>query len=455
MTDSAIVPTHQGVDLISFIQSIDKTEFLITLVIIFTIYVFLKISNRIVSAVYFERHKRSIPRLYITLINLITTIFTGTFVSVAVLDQPLNSIITALSVVSVGLAFALQGPILDLFSGFTMDFENRIRQGDWIKLSSGIIGKVLSHNWRSLTLETSEKTVIIVPNSKLTEDCYEIITKNDYFWDELKVSIDYDLSIRRTSRILKEAIMMVEGVYNKRVEVYAFEANAGGVDYICRFQRTDYGERKKICHDIFMQIEEGLQVYNLGFSESLGEYTISFRKDMQPQWEKREADYDLLPMIQKTPILGALDVHYLQEIIRQCPQRLVQEGHIFCKEGDVGDVMFILLEGSAKVLKQQDSENVLMAYLHKFNYFGEMALFLNQPRTATVQAETSCLVLEVPRSLIVDMIKNEPALMEQIIIVAHQHIKDNEDMINEYMRSKKEKSLLEIIEETIKSLFVR
>ncbi|CAO5675304.1 MAG: hypothetical protein NEHIOOID_00506 [Holosporales bacterium] len=455
MTSSPITPVSQGGDLVSFIQSINKTEFFLTIGIIFGIYVFLKIFNRITAAVYFERHKRAIPHVYITLINLATIISTGTFVSVAVLDQPLNSIITAMSVVSVGLAFALQGPILDLFSGFTMDFENRIRQGDWIKLSSGIVGKVLSHNWRSLTIETNEKTIIIVPNSKLTQDYYEIITKNDFFWDEIKISIDYDLSIRRTARIIKEAVMTVEGVHNKRVEVFAMEANAGGVDYFCRFQRTDYGERKKICHDILMRIEEGLQVYNLGFSESLGEYTISFRKDMQPQWEKREADYELLPIVQNTSILGALAPHYLQEIIRLCPKQIVPEGYIFCKEGEPGDVMYILLEGSAKVLTQQNGENITLAYLQKFDYFGEMALFLNQPRSATVQAETSCLVLEVPRSLIVDMVQNTPMLLEQVIIVAHQHIKENDDMINDYLRNQKGKTLIEIVEATVKSLFVR
>lgn len=55
--------------------------------------------------------------------------------------------------------------------------------------------------------------------------------------------------------------------------------------------------------------------------------------------------------------------------------------------------VFILLEGAASVLKG----NVRVATLQKGNVFGEAALFQNQRRTATVQAETSIRVLEFRR----------------------------------------------------------
>ena len=69
-------------------------------------------------------------------------------------------------------------------------------------------------------------------------------------------------------------------------------------------------------------------------------------------------------------------------------------------EGDKdADSMFFLLEGTANVYKALGKPNELhLATLKPGDMFGEMSLFLNEPRSASITAQSSVIVLELERS---------------------------------------------------------
>lgn len=68
----------------------------------------------------------------------------------------------------------------------------------------------------------------------------------------------------------------------------------------------------------------------------------------------------------------------------------------FFFQGDPGREMFILLDGAAGVfLENVDGSQVLVATLGPGDFFGEMSLLEETPRTASVQAMKDCVVLEL------------------------------------------------------------
>jgi len=71
------------------------------------------------------------------------------------------------------------------------------------------------------------------------------------------------------------------------------------------------------------------------------------------------------------------------------------KGETVVKENDPGASMFYILEGEALVKKK----NIELAVLHKGDGFGEMALIIDTPRTASVTAKTDLLVMEVTRTM--------------------------------------------------------
>lgn len=71
------------------------------------------------------------------------------------------------------------------------------------------------------------------------------------------------------------------------------------------------------------------------------------------------------------------------------------KGETVVKENDPGASMFYIIEGEAVVVKK----NVELAVLRKGDGFGEMALIIDTPRTASVIAKTDLMVMEVTRTM--------------------------------------------------------
>jgi len=61
-------------------------------------------------------------------------------------------------------------------------------------------------------------------------------------------------------------------------------------------------------------------------------------------------------------------------------------GETIFKEGDIGEKMYIIKSGRVEVVKKIHDEEVVLATLEQNSFFGEMALFGDKRRTATVRA---------------------------------------------------------------------
>lgn len=77
---------------------------------------------------------------------------------------------------------------------------------------------------------------------------------------------------------------------------------------------------------------------------------------------------------------------------------LFDEGQIILKQGDTGNSMFFIQEGSVEVLKlQTDGSQHQVAVLGSGERFGEIAVFQNTPRNASIRAISSVKLIQVKR----------------------------------------------------------
>ena len=64
--------------------------------------------------------------------------------------------------------------------------------------------------------------------------------------------------------------------------------------------------------------------------------------------------------------------------------------------GDKPDVLYYMLEGSVTVLiEDEDGHEIVLAYLNKGDFFGEMGLFGDAARSAWVRAKSECELAEI------------------------------------------------------------
>jgi CRP-like cAMP-binding protein len=98
-------------------------------------------------------------------------------------------------------------------------------------------------------------------------------------------------------------------------------------------------------------------------------------------------------VLRKVPLFSGLDDRELQEIAAQMRERTFAAGDTVTQEGAGGAGFFIVESGEADVSVGGEQRGTIGAG----DYFGEIALVRNVPRTATVRAKTAARLLALER----------------------------------------------------------
>jgi CRP-like cAMP-binding protein len=94
------------------------------------------------------------------------------------------------------------------------------------------------------------------------------------------------------------------------------------------------------------------------------------------------------------PLLSLLPEQEFASVLDALRVVRVQAGTWILREGEPGRSFFVLARGTAQVLAERDGEQTRLAGLWEGSIFGEMALLSASPRTASVQTQTDCDLLE-------------------------------------------------------------
>lgn len=102
---------------------------------------------------------------------------------------------------------------------------------------------------------------------------------------------------------------------------------------------------------------------------------------------------DRLKALKTTPLFSSLSFDDLGELAKITAVRTFSHGARIITEGDPGDSMFIIIQGKVKIFRVRGSQEVIAAVLGQYEYFGEMALIDEKPRTASVEALDETVLL--------------------------------------------------------------
>jgi len=116
--------------------------------------------------------------------------------------------------------------------------------------------------------------------------------------------------------------------------------------------------------------------------------------------------------------------------------KIFADGEVIIRQGDAGEVMFEILDGQVEVLQEREREEVRLAILDKGDFFGEMAIFEREKRSATVRAHGQVRVLTVDKKILLRRISEDPSLALRILERMSHRIRK---MDNELVRMRIEK----------------
>jgi len=109
---------------------------------------------------------------------------------------------------------------------------------------------------------------------------------------------------------------------------------------------------------------------------------------MKLRGEENEA---VMTMLEKNPLWAGLERKDLQAIVKASEERKFETGNIILGKGEGGVGFYLIMDGSVEVR----SDSKIVAKLGPGQFFGEMAVLDNQPRSADVVAvePSRCLIV--------------------------------------------------------------
>jgi CRP/FNR family cyclic AMP-dependent transcriptional regulator len=91
------------------------------------------------------------------------------------------------------------------------------------------------------------------------------------------------------------------------------------------------------------------------------------------------------------------DIPAINRFLSYCRIRTVPSKTVLIHAGDLPDVLYYIISGSVEVMIEDEEGNeMVLAYLNKGQFFGEMGLFYEQPtRSAWVRTRNACELAEM------------------------------------------------------------
>lgn len=133
---------------------------------------------------------------------------------------------------------------------------------------------------------------------------------------------------------------------------------------------------------------------------------------------------DLLHFLQSTPLFSGLADGTLERIACQSRLRKLERGELIFNQSDPADAVYIVYSGCiALFLATPDGKELVINEMDPGDCFGELSLITHQPRSTSAIARETSLVITIPSDRFVEMLKDEPDLLQRILALTAQRLR--------------------------------
>ncbi len=135
-----------------------------------------------------------------------------------------------------------------------------------------------------------------------------------------------------------------------------------------------------------------------------------------------------------------VDNPYLQKVTR-----LFRHAEVIFEEGSYGEEMFIVHSGAVKLVKKTPEWEMVVATLSPGEFFGEMALVDDAPRSVSAVAQGDrTRILTLDRDKFLFLVSHQPAFALTIMHILCQRLRDMNEKLSRVESAKVEKRLREV-----------
>lgn len=136
----------------------------------------------------------------------------------------------------------------------------------------------------------------------------------------------------------------------------------------------------------------------------------------------RGEEGNIIPVLRTVPLFEGLDFRDLKKIELIVHERTFMPDEVVFHERQPGTGMYIIKKGLIKLTKTSNGEKTKIAELGEGEFFGEMSLLEDYPRSAQATAVVKTELLGVFRPDLFDLLERNPRLGSKILLKLSQRL---------------------------------
>lgn len=325
----------------------------------------------------------------------------------------LGALFTTSAIFGVILGLALQDTLGNFFSGISLHADRPFQVGDVIVVGQQKhTGVVESISWRAIKIRTFSNHVVLVSNSSAAREAIEVCPRNNLNARLVSFSALYTGSPAKTIHVVREAVREAENVSQKITPIVRIR-NLGesGVEYEVKYWLEDYARYNDTDALVRQRIWYAFRRARLAFNFPTRTIELE-RKARRPPGEPDSSA--LIERLSAVDIFAPLTVEETATLAVAAVRHIFAPGETVIRAGDPGSSMFVLHNGRVQVQVSENGTPRTVAVLNEGDFFGEMALFTGEPRTANVVALEETEVLEIGHEAMKRLFDTNPDLVESL-----------------------------------------
>jgi len=326
----------------------------------------------------------------------------------------LGTLFTTSAIFGVIFGLALQDTLGNFFSGISLQADRPFQVGDVITVGvlrhTGVVEEI---SWRAIKIRTFQNHVVLIANSTAAREPIEVCPRDNLNARLVFFNTLYTDSPAKTIHVVREAVREADNVSDRITPIVRIR-NLGdnGVEYEVKYWLVDYAKYNDTDALVRQRIWYAFRRAGLNFAYPTRTVMVE-RKSTQPERDGGA----IAERLSAVDIFAPLSVDETGMLAQAAVRHVFAPGETVIRAGDPGSSMFVVHNGRVQVQVNENGRARTVATLNEGDFFGEMALFTGEPRTANVVAIEETEVLEIGHAAMKQVFDTNPDLVESLSFI--------------------------------------
>ncbi len=140
---------------------------------------------------------------------------------------------------------------------------------------------------------------------------------------------------------------------------------------------------------------------------------------------------DIVELLGRVPVFSTLELADLEQIAQLTVPRRFEPGQTVFREGDASDTCYVVREGHARAIRTHgDGRTITLATFGPGDIFGELAMFEDERRSATVEAIGPTSVVAVLGPDMRRLLGEHPEIATRLVIALGRRLREMNERLS-------------------------